>query len=421
MYIGLLDRLVDVGGLVHWANIFDHTNARGGLEAVRAAAKQMASDVIRSREFLSKDPQPSDYVVRLYRSFLGRFPSDTEVGVWTGEVAAGRQTYDTLIQLFGDADEFSQQLDRFFGPLPTPSPTPAVTATPTPAVTATPTPAATAEPTATPTPPTQPVITVTLGPAVQLRLIRIPAGSFQMGSPDAERSRGSDEGPVHTVTIGGAFYMSEHEVTQKQWMTVMTSWPGPEAPSNAYGLGDDYPAYLVSWTDCQGFITNVNSGVETTGQLAPNFRLPTEAEWEYASRAGTETRFFFGDSLAADDGNTNGPTEGLPGNRSDYMWFGANNSPNGSKQIGAKQPNQFGLYNMSGNVAEWCQDVYHSDYTGAPMDGSAWELPTGDHRVARGGSWDSTAAACRSAARGGETHAPNERNARIGFRVVWAP
>ncbi|HUT24243.1 MAG TPA: SUMF1/EgtB/PvdO family nonheme iron enzyme, partial [Sumerlaeia bacterium] len=419
---GLLDRLVDVGGLVHWANIFDHTNARGGLEAVRAAAKQMASDVIRSQEFLSKDLQPADYVVRLYRSFLGRFPSDTEVGVWTGEVAAGRQTYDTLIGLFGDAGEFSQQLDRFFGPLPTPSPTPLVTATPAPtAPPETPTPVVTAGPTATPTAPSEPVITVILGPAVQLRLIRIPAGSFQMGSPDTERSRGADEGPVHTVAIGEDFYMSEYEVTQKQWLAVMSNWPGPQAPSNAYGLGDNYPAYLVSWNDCQDFIINVNSGMETTGQLAPNFRLPTEAEWEYACRAGTETRFFFGDSLAAGDGNTNGPAEELPGNRSDYMWFGANNSPQGSKEAGAKQPNQFSLYDMSGNVAEWCQDVYHSDYNGAPTDGSAWESPTGDYRVVRGGSWDSTAADCRSAARGENTRAPDKSSTGIGFRVVWIP
>jgi formylglycine-generating enzyme required for sulfatase activity len=264
-------------------------------------------------------------------------------------------------------------------------------------------------------------ITINLPGNVPLVLVRVPAGSFQMGSPDTERSRRSDEGPVHTVNIGYAFYMGKYELTQRQWLAVMGSWPGPP-PSSTYGVGDNYPAYYVSWNDAQNFITALNTHITNTGQGPATFRLPSEAEWEYACRAGTQTRFFFGDSLSVDDGATDGPAGSLPGNRSDYMWFWFNcqgnaNGAYGSKPVGTRLPNQFGLYDMHGNMWEWCQDWRHSDYTAAPTDGSAWESPVTTSRVIRAGSWPDGALYCRSAWRNHIAY-PGTRYYSVTFRLV---
>jgi formylglycine-generating enzyme required for sulfatase activity len=264
-------------------------------------------------------------------------------------------------------------------------------------------------------------ITINLPGNVPLVLVRIPAGSFQMGSPDTERGHWDDEGPVHTVNIAYSFYMGKYELTQRQWLAVMNSWPG-SAPNSTYGLGDNYPAYYVSWNDAQNFIAALNTHITTTGQGPATFRLPSEAEWEYACRAQTQTRFFFGDSLSVDDYDTDGPAGTLPGNRSDYMWFWFNcqgnaNGAYGSKPVGTKLPNQFGLYDMSGNVWEWCQDWYHGSYTGAPSDGSAWESPVDTYRVVRGGDWHYNAYDCRSAFRG-YYGLPGHRFGYIGFRFV---
>ena len=249
---------------------------------------------------------------------------------------------------------------------------------------------------------------------VPLELVRIPAGSFQMGSPDTERSRDSDEGPVHTVTIGYDFYMGKYKVTQAQWLAVMGSWPGT-APSSSYGIGDNYPAYYVSWDDAQAFITALNTYITNTGQGPATVRLPSEAEWEYACRAGTQTRFYFGDSLSVGDDCED------DGIRSQYMWYCGNNPSYGqpgygTKPVGGKLPNAFGLYDMSGNVWEWCEDDWHSSYTGAPTDGRAWvNTPRGSSRVFRGGGWNTDFNYCRSAQR--NYHAPTFTNYAIGFRL----
>jgi formylglycine-generating enzyme required for sulfatase activity len=284
----------------------------------------------------------------------------------------------------------------------------------------TPTPTPTSSPTLTPTPTPTPgagpeETTVYLPSDAPMVFVRVPAGSFQMGSPDTERSRHSDEGPVHTVTITYDFYMGKTELTQRQWLAVMGSWPG-SAPSSTYGVGDNYPAYFISWSDCENFIAALNQHVTDTAQGPATFRLPSEAEWEYACRAGTQTRFFFGDSLSVDDLLTDGPAGTLPGNRSDYMWFLANNSPNGTKPVGTKIPNQFGLYDMSGNVWEWCRDYWHGSYTGAPTDGSAWLRPTSSYWVLRGGSWYLYANHCRSAYR--DAIGPGTRSSQVGARFV---
>ncbi|OQC07175.1 MAG: Serine/threonine-protein kinase pkn1 [Candidatus Hydrogenedentes bacterium ADurb.Bin101] len=257
-----------------------------------------------------------------------------------------------------------------------------------------------------------PTETLLLPDNVPLELVRIPARSFQMGSPDTERSRHDQEGPVHKVTIDYDFYMGKYEVTQAQWLAVMSSWPGT-APSSDYGLGDDYPAYWVSWDDAQNFITALNIHITNTGQGPATMRLPSEAEWEYACRAGTQTRFYFDDSLSVDDYCE------YDGIRRQYMWYCGNNYPTGSKPVGGKLFNAFGLYDMSGNVHEWCQDWYHSSYTGAPADGSAWESPVGSDRVRRGGCWYSDAGPCRSASRWGNS--PYSRGSYLGFRLAASP
>ena len=256
-----------------------------------------------------------------------------------------------------------------------------------------------------------PMETILLPGNVPLELVRIPAGSFQMGSPDTERSRDSDEDPVHTVTIAYDFYMGKYEVTQQQWLAVMGSSPGGNTWD--YGQGDSYPAYYVSWDDAQVFITALNTHITNTGQGPETVRLPSEAEWEYACRAGTTTRFYFGDSLSVDDYCED------DGTRSQYMWYCGNNNPNGSKPVGGKLENAFGLHDMSGNLWEWCQDWYHSSYTGAPADGSAWESPTGLYRVDRGGGWRDSAWYCRSASR--NSVSPGFRFDHHGFRLAASP
>jgi len=244
-----------------------------------------------------------------------------------------------------------------------------------------------------------------------MEFVKIPAGSFQMGSDDPVWSY-SCEQPVHTVSIGYDFYMSKYEVTQAQWTVLMGSNPAQD-----YGVGDDYPVYYVSWNDIRGesgFLDNLNALGQGT------FRLPSEAEWEYACRAGTTTRFFFGDSdggLGCEDAAAGV----LPGNRTDYMWYCGNNGiPDvGSKPVGTKLPNQFGLFDMSGNVWELCEDDWHESYDSAmrPDDGSEWvDIPRGPLRTFRGGPWDQGAQMCRSAFR--SFYGAAERHEYIGFRLL---
>ena len=226
-----------------------------------------------------------------------------------------------------------------------------------------------------------------------IEFVLIPPGSFMMGSTHGN----ADEKPVHQVTISQAFYLGKYEVTQGQWQSVMGTTINQQRDKvvGAYiivGEGDNYPLYFVSWEEAMSFTRRLNE--LNDGYL---YRLPTEAEWEYAGRAGTKGDYY------ADAVN-------------DIGWS-VENSGNQTHAVGGKQPNAFGLYDMSGNVSEWCQDIYHKNYDGAPRNGSAW-VSGGESqkRVLRGGGWFDRAVYLRSAARFKDSS--DYREYGIGFRVV---
>jgi formylglycine-generating enzyme required for sulfatase activity len=214
---------------------------------------------------------------------------------------------------------------------------------------------------------------------VPLELVLIPAGEFLMGSPESEPSRYDDEGPQHLVQIARPFYLGKYQVTQAQWRAVMGDNP-------SYFRGDNLPVENVSWEDCRRFCDTVG---QRTGRQV---RFPSEAEWECACRAGTSTPSFFGETISTDQANYNGTRpygEGLTGEDRQK-----------TTPVGMFPPNAFGLYDMHGNVWEWCEDVWHDDYADAPNDGSAWTTGgQGGGRVLRGGSWLSYVPNVRSACR----------------------
>ena len=258
-------------------------------------------------------------------------------------------------------------------------------------------------------------IIVRLPGDILLTMVRVPAGSFQMGSSELERGRIENEGPLHPVSIGYDFYIGKYEVTQEQWEAVTGNNPAWDL-----GVGPNYPIHFISWDDIANpenagnFIGRLNAHLASTGQFGAGlFRLPSEAEWEYACRGGTSTRFSSGDYLSCDDecGYCYGANQ--------RMWWCANDVPSGSKPVGYLLPNALGIYDMHGNVWEYCQDWLHADYTGAPSDGSAWESPAGSHRVVRGGSWNEYLAHCRAARRAGVE--PSQTDSMAGFRLAMTP
>ena len=219
-----------------------------------------------------------------------------------------------------------------------------------------------------------------------LEFALIPAGEFDMGSPSNEAGRFDNEGPVHHVKISKAFYMSKYEVTQKQWRDVM---------GRSFN-GDNLPVETVSWNDVQNFIKKLNDK-----EGGNKYRLPTEAEWEYAARAGATSRYFFGDEESK---------------LGDYAWYYSNSNCT-NHDVGQKKPNSWGLYDMYGGVREWVQDEYHGNYTGAPTDGSSWESGSGSDRVVRGGQYTTSARYCQSASRC--SYDPGgDGNMCLGFRLV---
>ncbi|MBD3334715.1 MAG: SUMF1/EgtB/PvdO family nonheme iron enzyme [Candidatus Eisenbacteria bacterium] len=225
-------------------------------------------------------------------------------------------------------------------------------------------------------------------PGVMMEFVWIPPGEFVMGSPFTEKERSYDEGPRHPVTITEGFWLGRYEVTQEQWTGVMGSNPALGEPA------PDIPIQNISFSDAQDFVMTLN---EKAG--AELYRLPTEAEWEYACRAGTETAYYYGD-------NPNALRRYAIYNRS---------SGHRVRAVGQRKPNPWGLYDMYGNVWEWCSDWYAETYSQRPQTDPQGP-PEGSERVIRGGSWGSYAPQCRSAFRGHTT--PLRTNSAIGLRLV---
>jgi len=274
-------------------------------------------------------------------------------------------------------------------------------------------------------------LAIDLPGGVKMEFVLIPAGEFVMGSSDAERQvalaeekdgwakdRIPTEGPQHKVKISHPFYLGKYEVTQAQWQAVMGSNPSQfQGPMN--------PVEKVSWDDVQQFVAKLNdlvgrvsnpspkggakAGAGTGykpvlhGETAYKAVLPTEAEWEYACRAGTTTAFCFGDN---------------PAMLAQYGWFGGN-AGGKTHPVGQAQPNAWGLYDMHGNVWEWCSDWYGGDYyaKSPPVDPTG--PPTGSLRVLRGGSWNYPPRHCRAAFR--HSGGPGHRGSHLGCRLALVP
>ena len=244
--------------------------------------------------------------------------------------------------------------------------------------------------------------------AVPLEMVAIPRGTFLMGSPESEADRDSDESPQHQVTVPD-FFMGRYTVTQAQWFAVMGSDYNANGWQEKWRLLDskfkqNQPIVYVSWDDAQAFIQRLNRLTKK------NYRLPTEAEWEYAARAGTTTPFSYGETITPKVVNYDG----------NYPY---GNAPKGEYRqrtiaVDSLYPNPWGLYHIHGNVWEWVEDGWHDNYNGAPTDGTAWVSSDGK-RGLRGGSWINVARFSRSADR-----YRNDRDSWYdinGFRVVLVP
>jgi len=237
-------------------------------------------------------------------------------------------------------------------------------------------------------------IPTTYNNSIDMEFVKIPAGEFMMGSPSSEKDRFTDEVPFHKVTIKESYYyLGKFEVTQKQWEAVMGDNP-------SHFKGDDLPVEMVSWNDIQEFIEKLNK-MEGTDK----YRLPSETEWEYACRAGTTTRYSFGDDESK---------------LGDYACYDKNSGSflqsHSTHAVGQRKPNPWSLYDMHGNVYEWCQDTWHENYKGAPSDGRVWEDESSSNRVVRGGSWINDDRDCWSARR--VRNEPDDRLNHLGFRLL---
>jgi formylglycine-generating enzyme required for sulfatase activity len=246
-----------------------------------------------------------------------------------------------------------------------------------------------------------------------MKLVRIPAGKFVMGSPANEPERDPEE-VQHEVEITKPFYMGAHEVTQGQFQRIMAK-SNPHFNANRGG-GPDHPMELVKWREAVTFCERLSDRPEEQ-KAGRTYRLPTEAEWEYACRAGTTTAFHFGDPLSSMQANFNG----------NYSFGGAAKGPYHQKTMkaGSYPPNAWGLYDMHGNVGEWCADYYDPGYykqspkqdpTGPAKGVVSTDFPPEHFRVVRGGCWIDEARGCRAAYR--FRLQPIEPYRWVGFRVV---
>jgi formylglycine-generating enzyme required for sulfatase activity len=242
-----------------------------------------------------------------------------------------------------------------------------------------------------------------LGNGVILEMVAIPDGTFIMGSPENEEGYHSSQSPQHEVTVP-PFFMGKYPVTQQQWRVVAALKKvniDLESDPSCF-KGDNLPVECVSWNDAQEFCARLSRMANKT------YRLPTEAEWEYACRGGTTTPFYCGETISTDLANYNGNYTYGQGQKGEYRKK--------TTEVGKFPANPFGLYDMCGNVWEWCEDGWHENYINAPADGSAWTCPSTEYMLLRGGSWSLNARYCRSAGR--FRYSRDYRSYRCGFRVV---
>lgn len=243
----------------------------------------------------------------------------------------------------------------------------------------------------------------TLTNSLGMTFVLVPPGKFMMGSPADEPGRRANEGPVHEVVIGNAFYLAAHPVTQSAYLAVLGK--NPSRFNAAEGGGPDHPVESVSWIEADAFCRKLSARPEERA-AGRSYRLPTEAEWEYACRAGGSTPFAFGNSFDSTHGNFD----------SVHPYGGENAAKVGHTSPVARYPaSAWGLHDMHGNVWEWCSDWYgEAYYATLPLRDPSG--PTeGKFRVLRGGSWKNQATACRAAYR--NALAPHQRDSATGFRV----
>jgi formylglycine-generating enzyme required for sulfatase activity len=235
-------------------------------------------------------------------------------------------------------------------------------------------------------------------PLTGMQFVRIPGGCFMMGSPEDEPGRGGrgeGEGPLHEVCVDG-FWMGKYEVTQAQWQQIMGENPSYHTEEKVGMDPANHPVDTISWDAVQEFILKLN---EEAG--ANVFRLPSEAEWEYACRAGAQTAYSFGDDVKK---------------LGEYAWFGEN-SLGKSHPVGQLKPNAYGLYDIHGNVYEWTADPWHPNYDGAPSDGRVWETERESSvRMMRSSSWKHPRGEQRCAYRRATSQGSYHQT--IGFRLL---
>ena len=250
------------------------------------------------------------------------------------------------------------------------------------------------------------------GGSVEIDIVPIPRGSFTMGSPPAEQDRHPDE-TLHEVIFTKAIFMGRTEVTQAQYESVMGVNP------SSFSGCRDCPVEHVNWYDARDFCQRLTARHRADGTIAEDafYRLPTESEWEYACRAGTTTRFFFGDAIECGNGDGEFCTIA-----DQYMWWTGNQSGTtfGPQPVARKSPNPWGLYDMHGNVGEWCQDQYGPYPTGTVTDpqGPSPSLPGVAVRAYRGFDYRDTTRGCRAARRGYDGAIRRDEQGFVGFRVV---
>ena len=228
-------------------------------------------------------------------------------------------------------------------------------------------------------------LTIPVKNGINIEMVKVEAGSFNMGATPEMENPYDSEKPVHRVTLTNNYYIGKYEVTQALWQAVMGSNP-------SYFKGDDLPVEKVSWDDCQDFISKLNA---MTGK---RFRLPSEAEWEYAARGGNKNHGYqySGSNILGD-----------------VAWYYGNSGPK-THAVGTKQPNELGIYDMTGNVWEWCQDWFGS-YSSSPQTNPTGAA-SGSYRVCRGGSWNYSAGLCRTSYRA--NNSPDDRFSYLGLRLV---